>query len=76
MPMYVLYYLFTCIQPIDSVQRVCTRVSEIQFLPELYNDDDGSTDTGERGVPPPPFPLDKWKQGLGHSRLAGQMYFL
>ncbi|KAJ3557974.1 hypothetical protein NM688_g1184 [Phlebia brevispora] len=57
--------------PVYYADRVCARVADFQFHPSLYEDDhstDGGTDT--------PFPLEKWKQGLGLSRLTQQMYFL
>ena len=59
------------------LQRLCSRVADFQFRPELYNDD-GSTDGGRArpGEPAPEFDLKAWKDGLGRSRLANQMYFL
>lgn len=55
-------------------QRVCARVADFQFKPSVY-DDDTSTDGGERNRDEP-FPLKKWQDALGESRLAAQMYFL
>ena len=64
-------YLKIIDRPLPPVQRVCARIADFQFRPDLYEDDATTEGSGNA-----PFPLEKWQQGLGLSRLTQQMYFL
>ncbi|KAF7796477.1 hypothetical protein EIP86_007654 [Pleurotus ostreatoroseus] len=57
--------------PVYYADRVCARIADFQFRPDLYEDDATTEGSGNA-----PFPLEKWQQGLGLSRLTQQMYFL
>lgn len=47
----------------------------MQFIPKLY-EDDGSTDTGERDVPPPPLPFGQMEAGSRDLKTSRSNVFL